>query len=221
MNRTTKLALYVIGCILAAACCLSIAGCEAPTTQAETQHLEQLDTRIDIAAKDLSDLEDQAKDQAALLVDQDPQNDAAAVEQLEQIHADYMALGQALKSDLDARGKILHDAADRVTAPVSGGLATIFPQWSPLILAGGALASRLLTKRSRDHLLDSFKALGRANVGDFVGGLLKSLGYRHSNTQPTAVLGGAAAAASEQEDLDARRRILALKTELEARPFAP
>lgn len=221
MNRLTKLSLYVLGCILAAVCALSISSCEAPTTKAETEQIEVLDARIDETKAQLDELEGEAKEQAALLVDADPANNADATAQLEEIHGRYVQLGQALTADLAARGAILDEAAGRVTQPVAGGLATMFPAWSPLILAGGALASRLITKRSRDHLLDSFKALGKAQVGDFVGGLLKSLGYTHSNTEPTKVLDGAAAAAAKQEDADAHNRILALKAELEARPLTP
>jgi len=213
MSRIAKLTLYVVACALAAALCLSVVGCEAPTTPAETAEIEQLDARIDLATKHLDELEAQAKDQAKLLADGDPANDAAAVEELEAIHADYMAKGEALQADLAARGKIIDEASNRVTQPVAGGLAAMFPQWSPLILAGGALATRLITKRSRDHLLASFKALGKANVADFVGGLLKSLGYAHSNEDPLLVLEGAEAAARKRgDDAEAERiRYLAQK----------
>jgi len=219
MNRLTKTSLFVLGCILAAVCALSISSCEAPTTPAETEQIAELDARIDDAKAQLDALEGEAKEQAQLLVDADPLNNADATARLETIHGQYVRIGQSLTADLAARGDILDEAANRVTQPVAGGLATMFPAWSPLILAGGALASRLVTKRSRDHLLDSFKALGKAQAGDFVGSLLKSLGYTHSNTEPTKVLDGAAVAAARKEDADAAARIRALKAELESRPL--
>jgi len=210
MHRAPGLSMYVAACLLGVAAILSLPACEAPLKAEEAAEIEQLDSRIDLATKELGVLEEAAKEQAEILADGDPSNDAAAVAQLEAIHADYMAKGEALQADLTARGKILNEAADRVTQPAAGGLAAMFPQWSPLILAGGALASRLLTKRSRDHLLDSFKALGKANVADFVGGLLKSLGYAHSNEDQLLVLEGAEAAARKRGDFTEAERIRAL-----------
>lgn len=216
MSRAARLTLYLATCLLSTLAILSLHACDAPQTAAETAEIDQLDARIDLATKELGVLEEAAKEQAELLADGDPSNDAAAVERLEAIHADYMEKGEALQADLSARGKILNEAAERATQPVAGGLAALFPQWSPLILAGGALASRLVTKRSRDHLLDSFKSLGKANVADFLGGLLKSLGYVHSNSDPVKVLEGAEAAAKRKGEEAEAARIRELAAQIEA-----
>ncbi len=198
MNRLTRISLFVVACILAAACVLPLAGCDAPTTQTENEQLAVLDHRITLQTTSIEKLESEASAQVEILSDTDPANDAAAVERLQAIHADYMKLADALQADLAARGTILNGAAERAGAPITGAVATAFPQFAPWILAGGALASRLLAKRSREHLVDAAKAALRGNLGAGLGGLLKSLGYTHSNTDPVDVLEGARAAAEQK-----------------------
>lgn len=216
MTRQIRTVLFVLACILAAACALPLAGCDAPTTPSETEQLAVLDQRITLQTTSIEKLESEASAQVEILSDTDPANDAAAVERLQAIHTDYMKLADALQADLAERGKILNGAAERAGAPITGAIATAFPQFAPWILAGGALASRLLAKRSREHLVDAAKAALRGNLGAGLGGVLKSLGYVHSNSDPVDVLGGAEAAACKQGEVDEADRIRRLAAELEA-----
>lgn len=217
MKRASALCLFVVACVLAAACAFSLSGCDAPPmTTPESEKLAQLDERITDRTAKIEGLEAESKHQAELLADGDPANDAAAIARLQAIHDEYLSLAADLTADLDERGKLLDAAAERAGAPITGGLAAAFPQFAPIILAGGALASRLLAKRSREHLVEAARAALRLNLGKFVGGLLKSLGYTHSNTDPVAVLEGAGAAAEKVGSIDEAERIRNLAAALEA-----
>ncbi len=216
MTRSTKITLYVVACVLAAAAAFSFVSCDAPLNAEERGKVAAIDSRVDLACEDLKKLKSEAATQELLLVDEDPTNDITAAEAIEAIHLRYVDISAAIAKDLEARDQIISDAIQRSGDQFTGGAATAFPQFAPYILIGGSLITRLLATRSKEHLKDALEGAKRLNLGDFFSGVWKSLGYGHSNTDPIKVLGGAEAAAIAAGDPELARRIREFAARVEA-----
>lgn len=191
--------------------------CETPMTPEEEARVAELDSKIDAQTADLEALEARVVELGKVLADGDASNDPAAIADLEAIQARYEEIANGVEADLKARGAVLDQARERAVMPAAQGLAAIFPQWGAVILAAAGIGSRLIPKRSREHLGASAVALIRGHLSESVKALLRAYGYGHSNQDPLAVLGGAEAAALESGTPEEALEIRAFRVKLEDR----
>jgi hypothetical protein len=174
--------------LLALALLPSLFGCTSDpvTTPQEQARIDVLDKTIEQDTDRLKAFEDEAKDLGALLTDDDPTNNEAAIARLENIESEYEVIIERVETNLAERGKILGEAVARGTAPIEGAATLLPPPWN--FLAGGLipLVAGLFFKRSRSHIADMAKTLIRGKGVEAVRYLLKAYGLKGTEKPDSA-----------------------------------
>ena len=187
---------------LAASCSLLEDLSQGTLSDTEAQELLVFQENIAVLEKQVATLEQQARDAAAVAVEEAKDGNLAAmgaqVEYMLDIQEAHEATVTKYVAGVAKERKMMDEAFSRATSGVLGVVGPFIPApVQPFIPFLSSVAVLAFSTRARKHAGKALLAGAKGNLGEMLAALAKGVGWKHSNETPAGVLAGAISVAKQ------------------------
>lgn len=175
--------------------------CQETLTAEQQQQVEALQQQIDAdrAQADAAQKDAQLHMGEYKAATTDEQRAAAlnafqsSLQQFQNASADY-------KEKTTQQDAIIQQSAKDAAGPILGIAKTYFPGFGWIGDLLTAVGIPLVFKRSREHLFNGIKDIGKLDIGGFILSLARTYGLKHTTDDPIQIVENAASAARAKND---------------------